>query len=81
MKTPAPDDMPTSVITDPVEIASIRRSGPHDIIGGYSRQGWYAYDWSLARWRGHKASATKASWWRRAWLWLCGLFYRELDKP
>jgi hypothetical protein len=46
------DDKPRMVqVTDPAEIESIRRNGLDDIIGGEVAGQWWAYKWSLDRWR------------------------------
>lgn len=46
----------TIQVTDPAEIASIRRNEREDIIGGWGGDGWYAYRWSLERWRKGRAT-------------------------
>lgn len=39
-------------VTDPSEVAAIDRNGLADPIGGQDRLGtWWAYSWSLERWR------------------------------
>ena len=52
MKT-VPREKPRIVpVSDPDEIASIKRNGDWDIYGGRDGNGGYwAYAWSLERWR------------------------------
>ena len=45
-------------VTDPVEIASIESNGWNDIIGGKDASGYWAYSWSVQRWREHQRSIT-----------------------
>jgi hypothetical protein len=85
MQTPQPDAS-ISLVTDPMEIASIKRRGWSDIHGWPVQGEWYAYDGSLERPRARKRRAAKllaehASWWQRALSWVRGLFQREGAKP
>jgi hypothetical protein len=43
-------------ITDAKEIASIERNGLADIIGGKDASGYWAYTWSIRRWRALQTS-------------------------
>ena len=47
-----PQEKPRFVrVTDAAEIAAIRRNGLDDPIGGEYGGQWFAYDWSIERYR------------------------------
>ena len=48
MKDPKPR---FQLVTDPDEIENIQRNGPTDIVGACISGYYYAYSWSLERWR------------------------------
>lgn len=83
MKTAEPD-MPSSIVNDPREIASIKRGKRGDILGwpvqGAAGVYWYAYDWSLERYRERQRRKAKLSWWQRMLAWVRGFWSRESDK-
>jgi hypothetical protein len=45
-----------TIVSDPAEIAAIRRNDLADPIGGCVAGTWYAYVWSLERWRAKRAT-------------------------
>jgi hypothetical protein len=82
VKTAQPETA-VSVVTDPLEIASIRRGGRMDIVGWRDAADvyWYAYTWSLERYRERQRRAVKArakmSWWQRMLARVRGFWSRE----
>lgn len=74
-----------SPVTDPLEIASIKRKSWNDIHGWQKDGIWYAYDWSLDRYRARRMRAVgvrykRRSWWHRMLAWVRGFWSREKDQ-
>jgi hypothetical protein len=44
-------------VSDPAAIEAIQRNSLHDPIGGNFGGAWYAYAWSLERWRKARAGS------------------------
>lgn len=52
-----PDKPRVVEVSDPAAIEAIQRNSLHDPIGGNFGGAWYAYAWSLERWRKARAGS------------------------